>query len=175
LGAAPSRPHIILVGLPGAGKSTVGRRVARRLGRRFLDFDHEIERREGMSIAELFAKRGEPYFRLLEIELTRELVDTGGMLLSPGGGWIMNDGALGLLRPPAGMIYLHLSPEVALRRMRRGRAKRPLLAGPDPLAALRRLLAAREPLYRTADHVVSVETFKPQQVIEEVTRLASAF
>lgn len=170
----PNKPHLILVGLPGAGKSTVGRRVARRVGRPFLDFDREIERREGMSIAALFAARGEAYFRQQEVELTRELAGTGGMVLAPGAGWIMNEGVLELLRPPARMIYLHVPPAVALRRMHRARAKRPLLAGSDPLAELHRLLAEREPMYRTGDRVVHVETFKPQEVIEEVARLASA-
>jgi Shikimate kinase len=167
------KPHLILVGLPGSGKTTIGRRAANRIGRQFLDFDREIERREGVTVAELFAMRGERYFRELELELTRELSVTGGMVLSPGGGWIMNDGAVELLRPPGRMIYLKVTPEVALKRMGRRSEKRPLLARPDPLGELHRLLAVREPRYATADFVVSVEAYRPQQVIETVARLAS--
>lgn len=172
--AARAEPHIILVGLPGAGKTTIGRRVAKRIRRQFLDFDREIERREGVKVAQLFATRGERYFRDLELSLTRELADTGGMVLAPGGGWIMNEGALALLRPPARMIYLKVAPEVALQRMGRKRSRRPLLSRPDPLAELQRLLSIREPYYIMADYVVSVEALRPQQVIETVARLACA-
>src|SRR5690348_11705580 len=172
--AATGRPHIILVGLPGSGKTTIGRRVAKRIGRPFLDFDREIERREGMTIPELFATRGEQYFRDCELDLTRELSITGGMVLAPGGGWIMNEAALSLLRPPARMIYLKVAPEVALKRMGRKRARRPLLARSDPLAELRRLLSIREQHYNMSDYVVSVETLRPQQVIDTVVRLACA-
>lgn len=172
--AGPNEPHIILVGLPGAGKTTIGRRVAKRIGRPFLDFDREIERREGMAIPAIFATHGEQYFREREVDLTQELAVTGGMVLAPGGGWIMNQGAVSLLRPPARMIYLQVTPEVALKRMGRKRARRPLLARADPLSELYRLLSLREPHYRMADHVVSVETLRPQQVIEAVARLACA-
>lgn len=81
-------PHAILIGLPGAGKSTVGRRVAKSLDREFLDFDDEIARREGKSVAEIFSESGERYFRTLEMELTRSLAARSGMILAPGGGWI---------------------------------------------------------------------------------------
>ena len=82
----PSKPHIILVGLPGAGKSTVGALLGAKLGRTFLDFDAEIERREGMTIAQIFGERGEGSFRELERKLTAELKDLGNMVLAPGGG-----------------------------------------------------------------------------------------
>ncbi|HKN58339.1 MAG TPA: shikimate kinase, partial [Gemmatimonadaceae bacterium] len=79
---------MILVGLPGVGKTTIGRAAARRLGRQFLDFDLEIERRAGMEVREIFRLRGEDQFRSMEFALTQELSETGGMVLSPGGGWI---------------------------------------------------------------------------------------
>src|SRR6185503_1973015 len=97
----PSKPHIILVGLPGAGKSTVGALVAEKLGRTFLDFDAEIERREGMPISQIFGERGEAGFRQLERKITEELKDFGNMILSPGGGWVMDQEGVALLRPPA--------------------------------------------------------------------------
>ncbi len=168
----PSRPHLILVGLPGSGKSTLGRRVARRLGRPFLDFDAEIERRTGRTVAEIFAEHGEPWFRQRELELTRELAATGGMVLAPGGGWLMVPGAAALLRPPARMIYLRVRPAVAIRRLARARRVRPLLATADPLATLMKLLAEREPAYLSADHVVDADLVKTQELISSIARLA---
>src|SRR5215475_2484203 len=86
--ADPSIPHLILVGLPGCGKTTVGQAVAEKTGRTFLDIDLEIERREGMSISQIFGERGEPYFRKKEREVTEELTLVGNMIVSPGGGWV---------------------------------------------------------------------------------------
>jgi shikimate kinase len=171
--ASPSTdPHLILTGLPGSGKSSVGTAVAGRLGREFLDFDDEIERRAGCSVAELFTTRGEPAFRALELDLTRELAASAGMVLAPGGGWAAIPGALELLRPPGVLVYLRASPEVVLNRMGRSRSARPLLSAPDPLAELRKLLAKREGQYLLADHVVDVERIDLQRVISLVTRLA---
>ena len=163
-----------MVGLPGAGKSTLGRRVAKRLGRAFLDFDAEIEQREGATVAQIFARHGERYFRERELELTRELAAGGGMVLAPGGGWIMIPGALGLLRPPGRMIYLRVRPEVALRRLERSRHVRPLLQVPEPLAELRRLLAERESAYQLADLVLDTDLIGTQELIGCIARLASA-
>lgn len=150
----------------------MGQGVAVRTGRRFLDFDAEIESRAGCSVAEIFRERGEPAFRSLELQLTRELARQDGMILAPGGGWVAIPGALSLLRPPAVMIYLRASPEVVLSRMGESRATRPLLRDWDPLAKLRRLLAEREPAYRLADHVVDVEGIALQRVISQVALLA---
>lgn len=172
--ADAGRPHAILVGLPGAGKTTVGKAVAERLGRTFLDLDLEIERREGATISTLFAEKGEPYFRSLELALTEELRLLGNMILAPGGGWIANPQAVALLKPPARVIYLKVTPEMALRRMGPDAATRPLLARPDPLGELKRLLAARQALYATADYTVDTERQKTQQVIDQVATLASA-
>jgi shikimate kinase len=160
------------VGLPGSGKSTVGRRVARRLGRPFVDFDSEIERREGKSVAQIFAQVGEPGFRALELALTKELAQSSGMILAPGGGWTTIPGATALLRPPARMIYLRVKAEVAIGRILRGRRIRPLLQTTDPLETLKELLAEREAGYLTADHVIDVEVVKSQQLIATIARLA---
>ena len=172
--ADASRPHTILVGLPGAGKSTVGKAVAERLGRTFLDLDLELERREGATIAAIFAEKGEHHFRNLELALTEELRLLGNMILAPGGGWIANSQAVALLKPPGRMIYLQVRPEIALRRMGPDAASRPLLARPDPLGELKRLLAARQALYATADHTINTELLKTQQVIDQVATLATA-
>ena len=166
--------HLVLVGLPGAGKSTVGRAVARKLRRPFLDFDVELEHREGKSIAELFAERGEAAFRALEVALTRELVDTEPSVLAPGGGWITNPGMVELLRPPGCMIHLRVSPAGALKRLGSARVSRPLLMDGDPAAVLDRLWAVREELYATADGEVDTEVVDFQQVADKVVLLAQA-
>src|SRR5258708_29500184 len=134
-------PHLILVGLPGAGKTTVGRAVAAKLGRSFVDFDEEIERREGMPITQIFGAKGEHGFRALEARLTKELAKTSGMIAAPGGGWITHPEVVGLVRPPAQIVYLRLRPQTALARLGPQRATRPLLMGPDPLCEVKRLLA----------------------------------
>ena len=148
--------------------------MAARLGRPFLDFDAELERRTGRTVPELFAERGEEVFRALERSLTEELARARPMVLAPGGGWVTNGGVVALLRPPARIIYLAARPETVLRRMGARRAARPLLRGPDPLAALRELLGAREALYRVADAVVETDLLDIQEVIEKVAALATS-
>jgi shikimate kinase len=171
--ADPSRPHLVLVGLPGCGKSTVGRLVAERLGKSFLDFDLEIERREGKSIAEIFGEKGEGHFRELERVLTDELRLLGNMILAPGGGWVCNPQVVALLRPPSRLVYLRVRPETALQRLGSERSTRPLLMRPDPLGELRRLLDARKTAYESADHVIEAELLDVEEVIKRVASLAS--
>ncbi|MGQ0714190.1 MAG: shikimate kinase [Gemmatimonadaceae bacterium] len=165
--------HVVLVGLPGCGKTTVGRAVAEQLGRAFLDLDQEIERREGSDIATIFAEKGEPYFREQERQVTTELAEIGGLIISPGGGWISNGEALSILRPRARVIYLKARPETALSRMGASRTSRPILVRPDPLGELKRLLAERQSAYERADHVIDTERMTAQQVISEVAALAT--
>ena len=167
-----SPPHLILVGLPGVGKTTIGKEVARKLGRPFLDFDKEIERRSGMEVREIFRVEGEEHFRELEFGLTKELSSTGGMVLSPGGGWITQAKSVELLRPAGRIIYLRASPEAVARRLRRVET-RPLLAGRDPVVALRELYQKRRALYETADTVLDTERLARQQLIAKVVELAS--
>jgi shikimate kinase len=168
LAADPSTPHLILVGLPGAGKSTVGAALARELGRSFLDFDAEIVRRNGMTIGEIFAQKGEPHFRTLEHDLTAELAQIGGMVLAPGGGWVVRRETVALIRPPAQMIYLRVRPRTALNRMGRSIATRPLLGRPNPAAELERLLGERRPAYESADVVVDVERVAISEVVRRI-------
>ncbi|MFL5577306.1 MAG: shikimate kinase [Gemmatimonadaceae bacterium] len=172
--ACPS--HLILIGLPGAGKSTVGRAVAERLGRPFIDLDTEIERREGRSVAELFATRGERYFRDRERLFTKELRGaTGPLVLAPGGGWVTNHGVVALLRPPGRIIYLEVAPERALSRLGdAAQPVRPLLQRPDPLHALRELAERRRALYESSsDAVVRTDLLSVQQVTDVIVELAS--
>jgi shikimate kinase len=167
--------NIVLVGLPGAGKTTVGEAVAQLVGRRFVDFDREIERAQSASVAEIFAERGEFYFRSLERALTAELATQDGLVLSPGGGWMTNSDCLALLRPRGRIIYLKVRPETALSRLSGQAATRPLLARADPLAELRRLLAERESAYSSADIVIDAERVSSQELIILVAKLASAY
>jgi len=166
--ADPSVPHLILVGLPGAGKSTVGSVLARELGRTFLDFDAEIARREGMTIAEIFATKGEPTFRQLEHSLTEELRDLGGMVLAPGGGWVARPDTVAIIRPPSRMVYLRIRPRTAINRMGRSVAGRPLLSRPNPIAELERLLQQRRSAYESADYVVDVERVAISEVVRRI-------
>lgn len=164
--------HLVLVGLPGAGKSTVGPLVAAALGRRFLDFDRELAARGGHAVADLFATRGERAFRDMEISLTHEVAPAPPMVLAPGGGWITNPGVVARLRPPGVLVYLQVSPDTALARVRTDAVVRPLLHGSDPAARLAALWEQRHPLYRTADAILDVENLSPQEVAESVVALA---
>jgi len=139
-----------------------------------LDFDAEISRREHVSIAEIFGSHGEAHFRKLERALTEELRETGGMVLSPGAGWIANPGCPEVLRPPAIMVYLKVRPEVALARMGPAAAERPLLRRPDPAGELRRLLEERDGLYVQSNHTVSTDRMTLQQVVDDIVALARA-
>jgi shikimate kinase len=170
--ARQSPPHLILVGLPGVGKTTIGRAAARQLSRKFLDFDEEIEKRSGMNVREIFRLKGEEHFRALEFALTRELSASGGMVLAPGGGWITQPGSVELLRSAGRIIYLRASPEAVAKRLKRVET-RPLLAGRDPVVALRELYAKRRALYETADIVLDTERLARQQLITKLVELAS--
>jgi shikimate kinase len=164
--------HIVLVGLPGCGKTTVGQGVASQLKRAFFDLDQEIERREGADISTIFAEKGEPYFRERERLVTEELAKIGGLIVSPGGGWMTNGDALAILRPRARIVYLKAKPETALKRMGASRTSRPILVRPDPLGELRRLLVERGSAYERADEVIDTERMTAQQVITKVVALA---
>ena len=171
--ADPSRPHLVLVGIPGAGKSTIGELVAKRVGRPFLDFDAEIERRESQSIAGIFAERGEPAFRQMERVLTEEVAELGGMILAPGGGWILDRDGVALLAGRATFVWLKVRPETAIARLRGSAVVRPLLNRPDPLGELRKLLAQREALYAQAQHLINTEIETLEQAVERVASLAT--
>lgn len=165
--------HLVLVGLPGAGKTTVGRALAARLGRPFVDLDARITARAGLSVAEIFASQGEARFRELERQATKEIAAAAApMVVAPGGGWVVVPGLVALLRPPSRLVWLRLSPQSALARMGASVLDRPLLAGDDPLAALTGILATREAAYLQSDHTVSVETMTVDEVVDAIVTLA---
>jgi shikimate kinase len=150
---------IYLIGLPGAGKSTVGRQLARRLQLPFVDSDQVIEARLGCSIRAFFERAGEPAFRDLEEAVIDELTRSGPCVLSTGGGAVLRPANRQHLRERGRVFYLRCAPEELFRRLRHDQT-RPLLQVADPLQRLRDLYAQRDPLYReTAHHVI--ETGRP--------------
>jgi len=148
-----------LVGLPGSGKSTVGRQLARRLELPFVDSDHAIEARIGCPIRQYFEREGEESFRDVEAAVIEELTRGSQCVLATGGGAILRAANRQNLRQRSQVIYLKSSPDALFRRLRHDR-NRPLLQVADPLARLRDLYATRDPLYREAAHF-TIETGRP--------------
>ncbi len=150
---------IACVGLPGSGKSTVGRQLARRLGVRFVDSDHVIEQRIGCSIREFFEREGEGSFRDLEESVLDELTLAHSGVLSTGGGAVLRPANRQVLHERTTTVYLHSAPEEVFKRLRHDQ-NRPLLQVADPLGRLRELYQARDALYRETAHFV-IETGRP--------------
>lgn len=148
-----------LVGLPGSGKSTVGRQLARRLQLPFFDSDHVIEQQLGCSIREYFEREGEERFRDVEESVIDQLTQSPTGVLSTGGGVVLRPGNRQHLRERGSVIYLNSSPDELFRRLRHD-VNRPLLQVADPLSRLRDLYAVRDPLYRETAHFV-IETGRP--------------
>ena len=150
---------ISLIGLPGSGKSIVGRQLARRLQLPFSDSDHVIEQQLGCSIREYFEREGEERFRDVEESVIDELTQGGSGVLSTGGGVILRQANRRRLRQHSQVVYLNSSPDELFRRLRHD-VNRPLLQVADPLNRLRDLHTLRDPLYRETAHFV-VETGRP--------------
>ena len=151
---------LALVGLPGSGKSTVGRQLARRLNLNFIDSDHAIEERLGCSIREFFEVEGEDRFRDIESQVIENLLKGDYGVISTGGGTVVRSSNREALRARAKVFYLRATPEEVFRRLKHDQ-NRPLLQVADPLARLRDIFQIRDPLYReTAHHVV--ETGRPK-------------
>lgn len=147
------------MGLPGSGKTTVGRQLARRLRLRFVDSDHAIETRLGCSIREFFEREGEPRFRDIEAEVIEELTRTDDSVVSTGGGAVLRPLNRTHLHARGKVIYLKSTPEELYRRLRHD-TNRPLLQVSDPMGRLRELFEQRDPLYREVAHFV-LETGRP--------------
>ncbi len=152
-------PVIALVGMPGSGKSTVGRQLARQLGLEFVDSDHVVEDRLGMPIRDWFAQHGEEAFRDVEQAVIDELTQAAGVLLATGGGAVLRPSNRNALHSRCHVFYLRSSPEDLFRRLRHD-TQRPLLQVQDPLKKLRDLYRERDPLYRRTAHFV-VEAARP--------------
>ncbi len=150
---------MILIGLPGSGKSTVGRHLAKRLQLEFVDSDQVIEQRLGRSISAFFAREGEAAFRDVEEQVLDDLTRLPTCVLSTGGGSVLRAANRQRMRERGRVIYLRSTPEEVFRRVRHD-AARPLLQVKDPLKRLRELFAERDPLYREAAHF-TVDTGRP--------------
>ena len=150
---------IALVGMPGCGKSTVGRQLARQLGWRFVDSDHEIERQIGGSIRTFFEQQGELAFRELEQQMIAVLTQQSEMVLATGGGAVLRQANRRALKAGCKVVYLRSTPQELFRRLRHD-TQRPLLQVADPLKRLRDLFHERDPLYRDAADF-QIETGRP--------------
>jgi shikimate kinase len=157
--APGSERTISLVGMPGGGKSTVGRHLARQLGLRFFDADVEIERRIGCSIRVYFEREGEASFRDVEQQVVGELAGSADAVIATGGGTVLREANRVALRNATTVVYLRSTPEELFRRLRHD-THRPLLQVADPLRKLRDLFGERDPLYRQTAHFV-IETGRP--------------
>jgi shikimate kinase len=166
LTAALGRRSVVLVGMMGAGKSTIGRRLAARLRLPFLDADIEIEAAASMTIPEIFAAHGEPYFRDGEARVIARLLDNGPAVVATGGGAFMREETRNLIRDKAVSIWLKADADVIMKRVKR-RADRPLLQTEDPAATVRRLLEAREPVYQTADLTIWSRDVPHDRIVDE--------
>ena len=175
MAAEAGAPHLIFVGLAGSGKTTIGRAVAERLGRPFLDLDQEILRREGMAtVGDIFRAHGEAAFRRMESDLTQALASRRGLVIAPGGGWIMTPGSLQAMQSVAFLVYLKVTPETALARIGADVGNRPLLDHPNPVGELQRHLEVRGPKYETADLVVDTERLSPSEIVSAVVAFAAS-
>lgn len=172
--AAMGRRSIVLVGMMGAGKSSVGRRLATRLGLGFVDADAEIEAAAGMTIPEIFATHGEPYFRSGEARVIARLLEQGPQVLATGGGSFMNPDTRAAIRRNGVSVWLKAEYDVLVRRVkRRAAADRPMLQG-DPAARLKHLMAERYPVYAEADVTVVSRDVPHETIVNEIVEALAA-
>jgi shikimate kinase len=167
------RRSIVLVGMMGAGKSSVGRRLATRLGLPFVDADTEIEQAAGMSIPDIFAIHGEPYFRSGEARVIARLIEQGPQVLATGGGAYVNAGTRDLCRAKGVSVWLKAELEVLLKRIKR-RSDRPMLKGGDPSETLTRLIEQRYPIYAEADLTVQSRDVAHEVIVDDIVNALRA-
>jgi shikimate kinase len=164
--AALGTRSVVMVGMMGAGKSTIGRRLAARLGLPFLDADVEIEAAAGMSIPDIFEVHGEPHFRDGEARVIARLLDGGACVLATGGGAFLREDTRNRISRQAISIWLKAETEIIMRRVKR-RADRPLLQTADPVATVERLISEREPFYRHADLTIWSRDVPHDKIVDE--------
>src|ERR1700733_12353497 len=166
---------IVLVGMMGVGKSSIGRRLAARLEVPFVDADAEIEKAAGMSIADIFARHGEADFRSGEARVIARLLDGGPQVLATGGGAVMNAETRAAIKAKGVSIWLSGELDVLMRRINKRKNERPMLQTADPAATLRELLAAREPVYAQADITVQSREVPHDAIVVEIMRALAGF
>jgi shikimate kinase len=165
--AALGNRSVVLVGMMGAGKSSIGRRLAMRLGIPFVDADTEIEKAAGMSIPDIFAVHGEADFRAGEARVIARLLDGGPQVLATGGGAFMNAETRATIAAKGVSIWLNAEFDVLMRRIKR-RHDRPLLHTPDPAATLRELIDVRYPVYALAAVTVQSREVPHEKIVDEI-------
>src|SRR5580692_11094189 len=166
IAAALGGRSVVLVGMMGAGKSTIGRRLSVRLALPFLDADTEIEAAAGMSIPDIFESRGGAGFRDGEVRVIARLLESGPAVIATGGGAVMRQETRDRIRDKAVSIWLKADPDVIMRRVKR-RADRPLLQTVDPAATVSRLISEREPTYQHADITISSREVPHDKIVDE--------
>lgn len=158
---------IVLIGMMGAGKTTVGRRLAAKLGRRFVDSDEEVEKAAGMTIEEIFAARGEADFRAGEVKVIARLIKDHHIVLGTGGGAFMNPETRALVKSAAVSVWIKADFDLLFQRVSR-RSNRPLLKTANPRETLQKLIDARYPTYAEADVTIVSRDIPQEQVASEV-------
>jgi shikimate kinase len=166
---------LVLIGMMGAGKSSIGRRIAAKLNLPFVDADVEIEAAHaGLTIPEIFASYGEPYFRDGEVRVIARLLEGGPCVLATGGGAFMREETRQRIRAKGISMWLRADPEVILRRVKR-RSDRPLLQTDDPAATIQRLVDQRYPVYANADITVLSRDVPHERIVEECLQMLGAY
>jgi shikimate kinase len=166
---------IVLIGMMGVGKSSIGRRLGSRLGIPFVDGDTEIEQAAGMSIADIFARHGEAAFRSGEARVIARLLNGGPQVLATGGGAVMNEVTRALIKERGVSIWLSAELDLLLRRISKRKAERPMLQTNDPAATLRDLLTTRQPIYAQADITVQSRDVPHDAIVTEIIEALTAF
>jgi shikimate kinase len=166
---------IVLIGMMGVGKSSIGRRLGSRLGIPFVDGDTEIEQAAGMSIADIFARHGEAAFRSGEARVIARLLNGGPQVLATGGGAVMNEATRALIKERGVSIWLSAELDLLLRRISKRKAERPMLQTDDPAATLRDLLTTRQPIYAQADITVQSRDVPHDAIVTEIIEALTAF
>ena len=162
--------NVFLIGLMGSGKTTIGQLLAKKIGLPFVDSDHELEQRTGVSVATIFEIEGEAAFRSREASIIEELTQSQGIVLGTGGGAILDANSRRVLHERGTVVYLHSTAETSYERVRRNR-DRPLLLVTDPLTRLRQLYEARHPLYlETAHYTIESYRDRPSAVVAEIVQ-----
>lgn len=159
--------NIVLVGMMGAGKSSIGRRLAERLGMRFTDADNEIEAAAGKSIPDIFAEHGEPYFREGEQKVIARILSDSGQVVATGGGAVLNPETRACIAQRGVSVWLEADLPILMQRVRK-RSNRPLLKNPDPEGTMRRLMQERHPLYAQAEVTVRSRDVPHEVIVGEI-------
>jgi shikimate kinase len=169
------RRSIVLVGMMGVGKSSIGRRLGGRLGLPFVDADAEIEKAAGMNIADIFARNGEVSFRSGEARVIARLLEGGPQVLASGGGAVMHPDTRAAIKAKGISLWLSADFDVLMRRINKRKNDRPMLQTADPAATLRQLLAEREPIYALSDITVQSREVPHDAIVTDIMGLLAAF